>query len=73
MLIEIRFGSRVGEVHDVLPHEARAMLADGRARRVPDGDTAGGWEAHVGIPDAPQTVVSRTDRVAPHAKRRARR
>jgi hypothetical protein len=73
MLIEIRFGSRVGEVHDFLPHEARAMLADGRARRVPDGDSAAGGGALADIPDASQTVASRTDRIAPHAKRRARR
>jgi len=73
MLVELRFGSRVGEVHDFPPHEARAMLADGRARRVPDGGPFWGGEAHEGTPDAPQTVAARTDRVSPHAKRRARR
>jgi hypothetical protein len=73
MLIALVVGPRAGQVHDVLPHEARAMLADGRARRVPDGDPLGGWEAHEGIPEAPQPVALRTDRIAPHAKRRARR
>ncbi len=34
MLVVLQFGSRAGEVHDFLPHEARAMLADGRARPV---------------------------------------
>lgn len=31
MLVRITFGSRRGEVIDFLPHEAHAMLADGRA------------------------------------------
>lgn len=31
MLIRLAFGAHAGEVVDFLPHEARAMLADGRA------------------------------------------
>jgi hypothetical protein len=31
MLVRLTFGSRAGEVHDFLPREASAMLADGRA------------------------------------------
>jgi len=31
MLIKMAFGPQAGELVDMLPHEARAMLADGRA------------------------------------------
>lgn len=31
MLVRLMYGSRAGEVHDFLPREASAMLADGRA------------------------------------------
>lgn len=31
MLIRLAFGAHAGEVVDFLPHEAHAMLADGRA------------------------------------------
>ena len=36
MLIRLAFGSRAGHVCDMSPHEARAMLADGRATLVHD-------------------------------------
>jgi hypothetical protein len=73
MLVELLVGPRAGQVHDVLPHEARAMLTDGRARRVPDGDSAAGGGAFADIPDVSSPVASRTDRIAPHVRRRARR
>jgi hypothetical protein len=69
-LICLQVGPRAGEVHDVLPHEARAMLADGRARRVPDGEPE---QTPVAVPVPSQQLVWRTDRVHPPAKRRARR
>lgn len=31
MLVRMAFGLKAGHVVDMLPHEARAMLADGRA------------------------------------------
>jgi hypothetical protein len=34
VLIRLAFGSRAGHVCDMSPHEARAMLADGRATLV---------------------------------------
>ena len=37
MRIVMQCGSRVGEVMDFPPHEARAMLADRRARPVDEG------------------------------------
>lgn len=58
MLVRLLFGSRAGEVHDFLPHEAHAMLADGRAVR----------------PDQPvvtEQVAAREDRSMPRTKRRA--
>jgi hypothetical protein len=36
VLIRLAFGSRAGHVCDMSPHEARAMLADGRATIVQD-------------------------------------
>jgi hypothetical protein len=36
VLIRLAFGSRAGHVCDMSPHEARAMLADGRATIVHD-------------------------------------
>jgi hypothetical protein len=62
MLVRLAFGSREGQVVDFLPHEARAMLADGRAV-LPDAPPA----------PAPDRVVSREDRGMPRGKRRAHR
>lgn len=53
MLVQLQFGSRAGEVVDFLPHEARAMLADGRAVAVSDDDA---------VPPVPVGVA--TDRMA---------
>lgn len=61
MLVRLAFGSRAGEVVDFLPHEARAMLADGRAV-LPDS-----------VPVVTATVAARTDRGMPQGKRRATR
>jgi hypothetical protein len=66
MLVELRFGSRVGTVADFPPHEARAMLADGRAVAVVDaGD------------DAPASITARLDarddRGMPRGRRKATR
>lgn len=61
MLIRMAFGSRVGEVIDFLPHEARAMLSDGRAT-LPD--TA---------PVVTEQVAARVDRGMPKGKARAQR
>jgi hypothetical protein len=63
MLVRLQFGPSRGDVVDFLPHEAHAMLADGRAT-LPES--------------ASPTVVSvsvaeREDRVAPGAKRRRTR
>ena len=64
MLIRLCFGSRMGQVMDFLPHEARAMLADGRAV-LPDAEP-------VPAPaPAPARVVSREDRGMPRGKQRA--
>lgn len=62
MLIRLCFGSRMGQVMDFLPHEARAMLADGRAV-LPDAEPV--------PPPAPARVASRDDRGMPRGKRRA--
>lgn len=64
MLIRLCFGSRVGQVMDFLPHEARAMLADGRAV-LPDAEPV------QTPPPAPARVASRDDRGMPRGKRRA--
>jgi hypothetical protein len=61
MLVRVQFGSRVGEVVDFLPLEARAMLADGRAV-LPDS-----------VPVTTAAVSGRVDRGMPEGKRRATR
>ena len=64
MLIRLTFGTRKGQVVDLLPNEARAMLADGRAV-LPD------------VTPAPQSlppmVAARTDRGIPKHKAKAHR
>lgn len=65
MLVRMAFGSRVGEVVDFLPHEARAMLADGRATRVEEPSDR--------LPTPSSPVEARVDRVAPAVKARRRR
>lgn len=64
MLIRFAFGPLRGEVYDMLPHEARAMLADGRATdpNAPDS-----------VPVATEQVAARVDRGMPQGKRRATR
>lgn len=61
MLVRLQIGSRTGEVIDFLPHEARAMIADGRAV----------------LPDAPSVtlaqVTAREDRGMLRTKRTAHR
>jgi hypothetical protein len=64
MLIRLTFGSREGKVLDFLPHEARAMLADGRAV-LPDAEPV-----QRTLP-AGDRVASRADRGMPRGKRRA--
>lgn len=68
MRIRLMHGARRGEVVDMLPHEARAMLADGRAS-LP--------ESLPEAPPAPAVVVERVearqDRVHPRAKSRTTR
>ena len=66
MLIRLAFGSREGQVLDFLPHEARAMLADGRAV-LPDAVPV---PASVPVVDR---VASREDRGMPRGKRRSYR
>jgi len=61
MLVRVQFGSSAGDVVDFLPHEARAMLADGRAV-LPDS-----------VPVTTATVSMRSDRGMPDGKRRATR
>lgn len=65
MLVRIAFGVSRGEVHDFLPHEARAMVADGRATW-PEGSP------FYTAPDTP-VVAAREDRNIPRHKRRAQR
>jgi hypothetical protein len=60
MLVRLAFGSRVGAVVDMLPHEAHAMLADGRAS-LPDAKA----------PPVDQPALARVDRGVPQHKRRA--
>jgi hypothetical protein len=65
VLVILQFGTRAGDVVDFLPHEARAMLQDGRAVAVES------------VPRSPVTVVSRdpvvAERRAPdRGKRRGR-
>lgn len=62
MLVKLAFGARVGQVVDYLPHEARAMLADGRAT-----------DPNAPAPVVAAQVVARSDRGMPHGKRRATR
>lgn len=70
MLVRLRYGARVGEVIDLLPQSARAMLADGRAE-LPE--SAAGAEAQpvLSVP-APAAPVG-ADRGLPRGRpRRAR-
>ena len=62
MLVRIAFGSRVGHVVDYLPHEALAMLTDGRATDP---------NATVIAPVVTEQVAARVDRGMPTHKRRA--
>ena len=62
MLVRLAFGSRVGEVVDFPPHEALAMLSDGRGSRPDDGTPS--------LPERPSRPV---DRGLPKGKREARR
>jgi len=66
MLVRLQFGSRVGEVVDFPPHEARAMLADGRATE-PDAAPVDR------LPTPLAAVERRHDRIAPGSKGRVRR
>jgi hypothetical protein len=61
MRIELRFGSRVGEVVDFPPYEARAMVADGRATIPVDRQAD------------PDHVEHRTDRGMPRSRKRVTR
>lgn len=61
MLIRLQFGVRAGHVIDMLPHEARAMLADGRAT-LPDA-----------APSDPAVVVERVAARATHVPDRVKR
>jgi hypothetical protein len=70
MLVRMRFGSRRGEVMDFLPHEARAMLADGRAE-LPELAHAAAAQPERVVPDAGD--LPRMDRGMPRGRpRRAR-
>jgi hypothetical protein len=67
MLVRLTFGARAGEVVDFLPHEARAMLSDGRGLPV-------GTPAVPLVPHEPvASVHTRTDRVPAHVPPRRRR
>lgn len=61
MLIRMQYGVRTGEVIDMTPHEAHAMLSDGRAT-LPDA-----------VPVVSVRVAAREDRGMPTHKRRAAR
>lgn len=65
MLVELRFGSRAGEVVDFPPYEARTMLADGRAVAV--------VEAEASTATLASRIEAREDRAMPRTKRRATR
>lgn len=67
MLVQLHFGSRAGEVVDFLPHEARAMLADGRASLPPSAD------APVGVTLDRMADVSAADPVSRPSARKRRR
>lgn len=64
MLVRLTHGSRVGEVHDFPPREARAMLDDGRAEPV-DGPPA-----RVAVPVEVPVVAHRDP--APRRRRQTR-
>lgn len=59
MLVRIAFGAQSGEVVDVLPESAHAMLADGRAT-LPEA-----------LPVVTEHVATREDRGLPRHKRKA--
>ena len=60
MMVRLTFGRQAGEVVDLPPLHARAMLDDGRAV-LPDAEPV----------LTPDRVVSREDRGMPRGKRRA--
>lgn len=62
MLVRIMFGASRGDVWDMPPHEASAMLRDGRAV-LPEVTT----------PAPAPTVEARSDRGVPRHQRKARR
>jgi hypothetical protein len=57
-------GRWAGQEVNLPPLEARAMLADGRARPVDEPER---------LPTPPDPIAHRSDRVAPQVKRRHRR
>jgi len=67
MLVRLAFGSRAGEVADFLPHEAQAMLADGRATRPEE------MVAADDVPVKTAHIAAREDRGMPRGKRRVGR
>lgn len=66
MLIRMAFGAACGEVVDMTPHEARAMLKDGRAS-LPETVAASTPAVVV------ERVDTRTDRVPRRVKHRRTR
>ncbi len=73
MRVVVTFGSRRGQVVDLLPDAARAMLADGRARPVED-DADGAVVPPVAVPADRMADAEARDPVSrPTATRRRRR
>lgn len=72
MLVVMQYGVSRGEVHDMPPHEARAMIADGRARW-PEGSPFAAAPAVVSAPVVSARVDARDDRALPRHKRQGRR
>lgn len=69
MLIRLMYGAREGQVVDLLPREARAMLADGRATL--PSITPGDRDPAPAL--VTTTVATRADRGMPRQHRRATR
>lgn len=67
MLVRLRYGTRVGEVVDLLPQSARAMLADGRAE-LPELAHAAAAQPERVVPDAGD--LPRMDRGMPRGRPR---
>jgi len=65
MLVVPTFGTKAGQVVDLPPLSARAMLADGRARTV--------REAPDDVPVVSEQVALRRDRAMPTTKARRHR